>query len=454
MNNVLLINSPNRLSEPPRHYPYGLGIITSVLENEGYKVDTLDGNFVSKEAISEQVKKNNYDLIGISGLVTTFNYQAEIAKNIRSVNKKAIIASGGGLASAVDKELLELIPELNLIFIGEGEETIKEFMPASSAQWKDIKGIAYREGENIIRNSERLFNGNLDSVPLPNLDKWFIEEYFENKSFPLSKETNLAERRGNILTSRGCPYKCDFCFNKLGRNKVRKRSSDNVLGEIGELVDKYNIDFLSFMDEEFLVNRKLVEEVSYGILKNNWDLKWGIAARSTTVNKENLSIIKEAGCDFIYFGFDSGSPETLLQMKKRMTVEDNFNAFRLSVEAGIFPVPNIIIGYDNESLKNIEENYDFFKELINYGKTLKDSGQKEIFETGFNNFGAIYFATPYPGSELYNRNKERLPPLKEILERVSFNDAYELTVNTSQIPDKILVQEQKKMVDYVRGFKL
>jgi radical SAM superfamily enzyme YgiQ (UPF0313 family) len=318
----------------------------------------------------------------------------------------------------------------------------------------EIPGIVYRTGKNIIKNQPVDFIEKLDTVPYPDLEILNLHKYFENKSFPLSPNVQSAQRRGNVLVSRGCPYHCDFCFNTLGREKIRYRSAENVLSEIKMLTDRHAIDFISFMDESFLTSRKLTGEICEGMKKIGKNVKWGIAARSTSTDPEILSEIKSAGCDYIYFGFDSGSEETLVQMNKKMTLDDNFNAFKESVEAGIYPVPNIIIGYDNESLKNIEENYAFFKRLIDYGKTLKSEAQREVFERGFNNFGAIYFATPYPGSKLYERTKHRLPPLEEVLKRVSFKDAYELTVNVSQIPDDTLVKEQKKMENFVRGFRL
>jgi len=238
----------------------------------------------------------------------------------------------------------------------------------------------------------------------------------------------------------------------LGRQKVRNRSVGSVMEEIDYLTKEYGVDFISFMDESFLANKKRAREISEQMAKTG--LKWGVAARSTSVDKEILREVKEAGCDYIYYGFDSGSPETLLRMNKKMTTDTNFEAFRLSVEAGIYPVPNIIIGYDNESQTNIDENYEFFERLMKYGKTLTSAQDREVFQTGFNNFGAIYFATPYPGSQLYERTRPNLPSLEEILNRVAFKDAYELTVNVSSIPDDKLIKEQEKMVKFVRGFRI
>ncbi len=454
MNKVLLINSPNRQSEPPRHYPYGIGIISSILRNNGYSVDYFDGNFQTTAELYSVVAESNYSFIGLSGLVTTYEYQKNAIKTIKKANPAAIVGSGGGLASSADIALLELVPELDVLFIGEAEKSVLSFMKNLTGSLDSVKGIAYRTDQGIKRNPNEEFIKTLDDIPYPDIDLLNLERYFENKSFPLSPNVQSASRRGNVLTSRGCPYHCDFCSNTLGRKVIRYRSTDNVIGEITELIGKYHIDFISFMDESFLTNKKLVYALSEELKKLNRNIRWGIAARSTSVDAEILKEIKSAGCDYIYYGFDSGSENTLLRMNKKMTLDDNFNAFKLSVEAGIYPVPNIIIGYDNETMMNIEDNYRFFQRLIQYGKTLQKSNEKEFFERGFNNFGAIYFATPYPGSELYNRNKDSLPSIDQILSKISFKDAYELTVNVSNIPNDILMREQKKMENFVRSFKL
>jgi radical SAM superfamily enzyme YgiQ (UPF0313 family) len=449
---ALLVNSPNRRSEPPRHYPYGLAIVGNLIQNLGNKVNYFDGNFASFEDYKKTLREGNYNFIGVSGLVTTYPYQREVSRITKQVLPNSVVGVGGGLAGAVQEELLRLIPEVDVVFIGEGETSVPPFIDtmAEGLSYSKVPGIIYREGHRIVNNGTSPLAENFDLVP--NLEGMEIERYFENGSFPLSPNVQSAQRRGNILTSRGCPFNCDFCFNLLGRKKVRYRSKESVMEEISYLIDKYKIDFISFMDESFLSNKNKAREVAEKMARTG--LRWGIAARSTSVDKDILRDIKQSGCDYIYYGFDSGSPETLKVMGKKMTTEDNFEAFRLSIETGIYPVPNIIIGYDNETQRNIDENYEFFDKLIKYGKTLKSSEEKRFFEMGFNNFGAIYFATPYPGSQLYERNSLKIPSLEQVLEKVAFKDAYELTVNVSSIPNDILIKEQKKMERFVRGFKL
>ena len=448
---VLMINSPNRTSEPPRHYPYGPAILGAVLRENGHEMEVFDGNFHSPDRLVGHLRRHTYDLIGISGLVTTFSFQREVAKLARGFSKNAVIASGGGLANAVQAELLNLIPALDLVFVGEAEKTILEFL--RSFRTGGV-GIAYRHmGTPVLPGAAPLIR-DLDSIPLPDLAPWNLPQYFDQGSFPLTLGTKLSRRRANVLTSRGCVYHCDFCFNALGRRNIRYRSPESVLEEIARLVKDYSVDFISFLDESFTTSERHVLSITEGMKRTGWNLRWGVAARSTSVNAALLKEMKSAGCEFIYFGFDSGSPETLLRMNKELTVEHNVEAFCLSVEAGICPVPNIIIGYDNEALANITDNYEFFDRLITYGRALRNARKRAVFERGFNNFGAIYIATPYPGSQLYARNAYRLPPIETILERVSGKDAYELTVNVSTLSDDVLRQQQQKMELFVRGFSL
>ncbi len=450
MSRVLLVNSPSRKSEPPRHYPYGLAILSRILEQNGHSVAAFDGNFSSLDELACLLDLEQYDLIGISGLVTTFQFQRAAAAIARRHGREAVIASGGGLATAVGEELLTLIPDLDLVFIGEAELDLPKLLNTLDSAPSPMPAHA--------SSALRTLTGNpvdqLDTIPLPQLRPWRVARYFTQGSFPLSPFSASAKRRANVLSSRGCPFECDFCFGVHGRRNVRYRSPDNVLMEIEHLVREYQIDFISFLDESFLIDKRRVHQIAEGIQRKGWRIHWGIAARSTSVDAELLGVIKAAGCDFIYYGFDSGSPDTLRRMNKRMTADDNFEAFRLTVEAGIYPVPNIIIGYDNETPAHIDENYKFLNRLIRYGSILTDHETKRVFERGFHNFGAIYFATPYPGSALFARNRDRLPPLSKILERISGKDAYELTVNVSSMSDETLRAEQRKMEAFVRGLRL
>lgn len=452
MSRVLLVNSPNRTSEPPRHYPYGLAVLTSILEQGGHCVEVFDGNFSTLDQLAQLLDLQQYDFVGISGLVTTFPFQRAAAAIARRYGRGATIASGGGLASAVGEELLALIPDLDLVFIGEAEGDLPQLLNTLDSARSPLPAHARPEcGQRTIVGTPI---EQLDTIPLPQLRPWCIDRYFVHGSFPLSPFSASAKRRANVLSSRGCPFNCDFCFGVHGRRGIRYRSPDNVLQEIDHLVRDHQVDFISFLDESFLVDKPRVHQLAEGIRRRDWSLHWGIAARSTSVDPELLSVIKSAGCDFIYYGFDSGSPETLRRMNKHITIDDNFEAFRLTVEAGIYPVPNIIIGYDNETPRHIEENYAFLHRLIRYGKTLTDQASKHVFQQGFHNFGAIYFATPYPGSALFARNRDRLPRLSDLLERVSGKDAYELTINVSSMSDETLKSEQRKMESFVRGLRL
>ena len=450
MSNVLLVNCPSRTSEPPRYYPYGLAILCAVLSQKGHSVDVFDGNFIDLSILSNFLLNRHYEFVGLSGLVTTYNYQKVAAQLIRRNAKNSVIASGGGLASATKGELLDLIPELDVVFINEAEVSLPSFLSSFSP----VPGIAYRKAGAISTLPSMQLLDNLDQIPYPALGAWSIPDYFAKGSFPLTPTLESARRRASVLTSRGCEFQCDFCSNSLGSRRIRFRTVENVVEEIRELIRCYNVDYISFLDELFSLDTARVLQLAESFRSNGWTFRWGVADRSTNSDIMTLRTMRDAGCDYIYYGFDSGSPETLLRMNKRLSPEDNVQAFMNAVDAGIYPVPNLIIGYDNETMTNIDDNYKFLNKLIQQGKTLKNQRSKDIFERGFRNFGAIYFATPYPGSRLYERNKERLPHLPDILRRISSKDAYELTVNVSSIPDDELLLQQRRMESFVRSFRL
>ena len=454
---ILLINSPSRvLSEPPRWFPYGIAMVDAILNKEGYKVDHFNGDFQELSDLEKMVREKTYDIVGMGGLVTTFRYQEKAAQIVRKHNQDALVISGGGLGSAIPTEILDMIPELDVVVLGEAEQTIAGIVEASRDRGvlSRIPGLVIRNGERYVRTGTSTFIKNLDAIPFPVWENWSIDSYFRNGSFPLSPCVERARRRVSTLISRGCPFSCDFCYNSLGRRTYRHRSAENVVEELEELRKRFGIDFIAFLDEEFLIDKKNVLRFTELMKQKGLQtIAWAMATRSTSVRRDLLDELKSAGCDFIFYGFDSGSERMLKYMDKKMTTGDNFEAFVMTVEAGIHAVPNIIIGYDTETPESIQENYAFFQRLIDYGRKIKDPELKARFERSFNNFGEIYFATPYPGTELYIRNRAKIGDLRSFLERISFRDAYELTANCSDIGDNDLIAEKVRMTDFVKSFR-
>lgn len=459
INKALLIQSSNGHPTPPRQYPYGLAIISSILKQKDVNTFCFDGNLLNKKSLEEILRHENFDFIGISGIITSFAYQKEISNLIKKLQREAIVASGGGLISSVGPRLFEFIPDLDVGFIGEGEIILNRFL-------EEVESLKYLNDININnvvtpRNSvnynpkKRDALRNLDDIPFPEFEGWHIENYLENPVFPLTPNLESSKRRVSTIISRGCPYSCDYCGNTIQRREIRFRSIDNLFCEINLLVNKYGVDYIFFNDETFLVNHKSTREFLKKYHQGGYSFKWSISTRSDLVHPEILKELAKANCDFIYYGFESGSQKILDAMKKGFTVEDNYDAFINTIEAGIYCAPNLIIGYDNETDETMIETYNFIKKLEDAGKKIRNNKKRTIFQQSLNNFGKIYVATPYPGTPFYERVKNKISyDLKTCLDKISFKDAYYLTINASNFSDEKLEKFRDDLTNYVINLKL
>jgi len=151
-------------------------ILSTILKREGHKVNLFDGNFSHLKSLADHLDRDRYDFIGISGLITTFLFQRSAAEIAKKHGQGAIVASGGGLASSTGEELLDLIPDLDIVFVGEAERTLPSSL--SNAELPIVIGR-----RQVITGKIEF---NLDSIPIPDLTDWHVEQYFNHGSFPLS----------------------------------------------------------------------------------------------------------------------------------------------------------------------------------------------------------------------------------------------------------------------------
>ncbi len=444
MTRILLINSPIRESQPPKNIPYGLSLIAAVLDRAGEEVVLLDANAyrLSVDEVIEEVKGSNFDLIGLSGLVTTYRFQKNLIPQLRENFPDAYIISGGGCATSIPREMLTWVPELDLCAIGEGERTIIDIVEhIKDRDFTDVLGVIHRDSDGkIIENPPRplMTQAELDQLPYPALDLLPMEDiYFRNSSIALSREALESRRRVDVISERGCPWGCTFCFHNVGGRKVRYQSPKYVVEMIKHFRLRYAIDFVTLMDENMLANKKramefcdLYEEAGLADV-----LKWGSTGHPNTIDPEILPRLKECGCTYLEIGGESADNRILREIKKFTTVERLQSALESTLKAGINPVMNFMIGYEGEDLQSIYNTTKFW------------------IKNGFQIYPFII--TPYPGSELYYKN------LDKILEQYDGNlenyilalgDATELTVNISKFSDPELLGLRELMVknDLVR----
>lgn len=341
----------------------GICYIASVLEKNGHLVEIIDAHiegFSFKKLLS-QLKNSKPDLVGVT-FTTENRFQGfNVIRKIKQALPNTLICAGGPHVSLAAEDTLSNIPELDFIVRGEGEETISELVNTITEKklLENVKGISYRVGNKIYHNPPRTLIQNLDNIPFParHLVPW------EKYNFILEVPDRGKLQTANLMTSRGCPFNCNFCASsKMWGRTCRTRSVDNILEEIEILRNKYKIEALWIFDDTFTVNKKRVQEFSNKLLERRWNLSWFCEVRVDTVDKELLTLMKKSGCYSIGFGVESGSQRILDEViGKRIDLEQVREVAKTCKELGIISNPFFIFSHPGETKEDIEKTMDMIR---------------------------------------------------------------------------------------------
>ena len=409
-------------------FPLGIGYVASYLMSKGHDVVLLD---MTKSDIHllDKLKDTKPDIIGISITTPQLNISDTIVKRVKELIPSVPIVAGGIHPSYFKDRFLDKF-SADYVIYGEGEETMRElcdFIDKKSEDLTRINGLIFKDkNRKTVINPPRELIKDLNTIPFPARELVNFDTYLRPPGIIRGIWTN---RCANITTSRGCPGSCTYCgVNYLYGNSYRRRSVDNVLEEIDLLVSKYDIDGLYFMDDTFLMGNKWIEEFSEKFTARKYNLKWSCYGRVDTVNENIIKAVKKAGCIQIEYGIESCSERVLKCVKKRTSFKQIANAVKITKENHIRALGSFIFGFPEDSEEDLAE-------------TIKlSSGIGLDFVTGF-------FATPYPGSDLY----EQAIKEKRILE----HDMSKWYVRNSNIwkvnlDDKIIVDYRNKFLKSYR----
>ncbi|MHA2305802.1 MAG: B12-binding domain-containing radical SAM protein, partial [Candidatus Hodarchaeales archaeon] len=293
--------------------PLGLGYIAAVLEENGYsRIRILDAptlNF-SPADYRRYLKRYSPDFLGIQTLTPNFQ-DALLAAQIAKEEKVPIVALGGYHPSAMPNENLELSKgNVDVIFRGEAEYTILKFLAntESGKDWKENLGISYLENGQVKNNPPAPLIQDLDLLPLPARHLLPMDKYrIFGSSFPAT----------SVLTSRGCPYKCDFCsVSAFYGSKWRPRSPEKIAEEIRYLREVMDLKATAFVDDLFFISNKRVKKLSNELFKIK-DIYWGATTRADKGDFELLNLMRRAGCRLVFVGVESGSQTILDKIQKK-----------------------------------------------------------------------------------------------------------------------------------------
>lgn len=347
--------------------PLGILGITSYLISKGIETKAIDCNI--KEY--DYHNAGNYDIVGFSLFCSNVTRTLNAAKKVKKMFPHVKIVLGGPHTLTSPKEFAKK-SFIDAVIVGEGENVLYEYLTSKNPN--KVRGIYYKEKKKIVFTGDRAFRENLDALPFPALEQVDLSKYI----FPISQVRPIS----HLMTSRGCPYNCIYCFHSLGR-KWRTRSAKNIVDEIEWQVNKLGVKEISISDDNFTLDKKRAEEVCRLIIKRGIKVKIQLmnGIRADKVDKNLLEKMKRAGVWLIAVAPETGSEETLKKIKKGMTLSHPKNVVKWCKELGIATYAFFMVGFPWESEEDVRQTIKFAEEL----------------NADFNQFSRVL---PFEGTEL------------------------------------------------------
>ena len=382
----------------------------------------------------------------------------ELIPLLRKASPDSIIISGGGWCSYNPVEIMQLIPQIDMVCIGEGEETFTEVydeLVNGGRNFEKVNGLCINNKGLFVYTEPRALISDLNTIPYPHYDLFELDIYFQHSSYPYSVEALNAKRRATTVWERGCPRGCTFCSHngmsridmqniygdgdrKKGELIVRQVDKDNntfqlparwptpkyAVDNVKLLHEKYDVDFIAILDENMTSNRKWTEEFCSLYIDEGLDqkVKWGTLgdAPSVATQPHLLKVMKDAGCTYISFGFESASNKVLNEDIQKGQTKDHLQKTVNALKAiSMRPMATFMIGNAHENINDLMETVSFWID---------------------NNIEVDPFiCTPYVGSPIFYDNRDYIYG--------QYDERLKLLQNSDQIEPSILKQWKLNALD-------
>lgn len=412
MKKILLMRPPyTRLRQAGQipYFPLGIGYVGAMLEKNGfdvgiYNVDVprdsdevvahderdvfkqrssaqtsymnavRDDNHPVWQEVRDTFRSFNPDAIGLSILSVEYPAALKISRIAKEMRPDIKIVWGGFHPTFMAEESL-LNPEVDVVVAGEGEVTSVELFKAmaTGGDLSRVNGIYLRKNGGVAHTGHRPIIADLNTIPFP------------ARHLRLYPETYNPRNMGNLLTSRGCPFRCTFCgCRNLWEKKFRLRSPENVIAELRDLVGNYKTNHIFFMDDTFSLKKKYGMDMCKAIVNSGLNVVWTTGTRVDGVDDELIDTMKKAGCVYMDLGIETGSDRMSVIIKKDITRDQVLRAIEIINRHGIASGAFFMAGFLEETVDDLNDTFDLIKKC----KTTHI---------------AINVWDPMPGSELYDQ---------------------------------------------------
>ena len=367
--------------------PLGILSIAAYLERFHFEVDLLESWTLkySWKKILKYIKDTNPDIVGITSLTCNAYNAMALAKFIKEINEKTIVVVGGHHFSSAPEESLNICNNIDYIVIGEGELTLLELLQSiqngkNKKEMKNVDGLAFKIGKEVIKTPARELINNIDDLPYP---AYHLLPFLNKYNAPLARTGTLG-----CIFSRGCDMGCIYCSEYLLWQKKRYRSADKIIEELELLVNKYKTREFSFNDTDFLYDRNRAINFIDKLSSSGLNIKFRIASRADTIirNGDLLKDMRKIGLIAIAVGIESFSQKNLDLWNKKITL-DQIKIMASCIHRERIPVFEgliMISGYNNKIGKMV-------REIISKSENLKI------------NMLWCSILTAFPGTQLYKK---------------------------------------------------
>jgi radical SAM superfamily enzyme YgiQ (UPF0313 family) len=340
----------------------GLGYLASTLTQRGFAAQIVDFR-KGPECILDAVRAARPRLVGFSLIFQYYLPQfAELAAYLRENGVACHFCAGGHYPTLCYEEMLQTVPELDSVVRCEGELTLAELVAclAEGRDWRELRGLAYRDAERCVATPPRPLMTDLDALPYP--------------ARPREEQMILGKRASPLLASRGCTRNCSFCsirqfYGQSPGKKIRVRNPAKVAEEMRVLHEERDVSIFLFQDDDFPLwgafGRRWVEQFTAALRAEGLAGRtiWKISCRADQVERHLFEQLREAGLYMVYLGLESGNAAGLRTFNKGLTVEDNLRAVAVLKELGLCLGFGFMLFDPSSTFDSVRANVSFLREV-------------------------------------------------------------------------------------------
>jgi anaerobic magnesium-protoporphyrin IX monomethyl ester cyclase len=350
--------------------------LSAALRRAGYRVRHVDHTFLERREVLAEIDRLRPSVIGVYCMITMQDEALSLADQVRG---RALTIVGGPYPSGEPEAFLD---RFDLVAVGEGEDTIVEVMERlDDRRFETVPGLVFKRGDEVVRAAARPPARDMSRLPLP------YRGDLPNQQYIAYWRRHWKDATTPLMSTRGCPFRCEFCHKPVFGDLFRARPGASVLAEMAEIAE-LGYDHVWMSDDLFTLNYRRTMELCREIEAAGLPLTWECLSRVTQVDYDLFAQMKRAGCKRIFFGIESGDEGVLKQMAKGIKPEQAREAVEACVRAGIKAAGFFMVGYLGETEDSLL-------------RTIRFSSRLPL------DYVSYTIAYPLPGTKFYSRVSER-----------------------------------------------